>query len=232
MMTVRRSFGLIPGALILLALGACASSSGGLGGGPVPLATLMDPTSAEFTRPAPERFEVLFETSEGDFVVEVHRDWAPGGAERFYNLVRAGYYDGLRFFRVIPGFVAQFGIHAEPGVTEAWRSFRMPDDPVVQPNRRGTLTFATAGPDTRTVQLFLNLVDNVHLDASGFAPIGEVTRGMDVVERLYSGYGEGAPRGLGPDQGRLQAEGEAYLSIDFPLLSQILTARVVSLSGS
>jgi len=231
-MTVRTRFAFVPGALVLLTLGACASTTAGSGGGPLPVATLMEPTSAEFSHPAPERFEVLFETSQGEFAVEVHRDWAPLGAERFYNLVRAGYFDGVRFFRVIPGFVAQFGIHAEPGVTEAWRMSRIPDDPVVQPNRRGTLTFATAGPDTRTVQLFLNLVDNVHLDASGFAPIGEVIRGLETVDLLYSGYGEGAPRGLGPDQGRLQAEGEAYLSRDFPQLSRIVSARIVSSSGS
>ena len=221
----------ISGALVLLTLGACTASTAGSGGGPVPVATLKEPTSAEFSHPAPERFDVLFETSQGEFVVEVHRGWAPLGAERFYNLVRAGYYDGLRFFRVIPGFVAQFGIHAEPGVNEAWRSFRIPDDPVVQPNRRGTLTFATAGRDTRTVELFLNLADNVHLDAYGFAPIGVVISGMDAVERLFSGYGEGAPRGQGPDQGRLQAEGEDYLSRDFPQLSRILSARVVSSAG-
>jgi len=230
-MTERTLPGFVPVLSVLLTLGACASSTAGPGGGPVPIATLMEPESAEFAHPAPERFEVLFETSQGEFVVEVHRDWAPIGAERFYNLVRAGYYDGLRFFRVIPGFVAQFGIHAEPGVTEAWRNFRIPDDPVVQPNRRGTLTFATAGPDSRTVQLFLNLVDNVHLDASGFTPIGEVIRGMEAVERLYSGYGEGAPRGLGPDQGRMQVEGEDYLSRDFPQLSRIVSARIVSSSG-
>ena len=231
MMTDRTLRRFIPGALAVLTLGACAASTAGHGGGPVPIATLMDPERAEFSHPAPERFEVLFETSQGEFVVEVHRDWAPLGAERFYNLVRTGYYDGLRFFRVIPGFVAQFGIHAEPGVTEAWRSFRIPDDPVVQPNRQGTLTFAMAGPGTRTVQLFLNLANNVHLDASGFAPIGEVISGMDAVERLHSGYGEGAPRGLGPDQGRLQAEGEDYLSRDFPQLSRIVSARIISAAG-
>ena len=231
MITDRSILRFIPGAFALVTLGACAGATVGPSGGPVPIATLMEPASAEFSHPAPERFEVLFETSQGEFVVEVHREWAPLGAERFYNLVRTGYYDGLRFFRVIPGFVAQFGIHAEPGVTEAWRSFRFPDDPVVQPNRRGTLTFATAGPNSRTVQLFLNLANNVHLDASGFAPIGEVISGMDAVERLYAGYGEGAPRGQGPDQGRLQAEGEDYLSSDFPQLSRILSARVVSAAG-
>ncbi len=214
--------------LLPLLLAGCAGGGGGIAPGPMPFEVLSDPSHPEFDHPSPERYEVLFETSQGDFVVEVHEAWAPNGARRFYNLVRAGYYDGVRFFRVIPGFVAQFGLHGDPRVTAAWRPHMIPDDPVAHPNERGTLTFATAGPGTRTVQLFINLVDNVHLDASGFAPIGRVTEGLEVVDRLYGGYGEGAPRGQGPDQGRIQLEGEDYLFRDFPQLSRIHRARIVN----
>jgi peptidyl-prolyl cis-trans isomerase A (cyclophilin A) len=192
---------------------------------PSPL--LLDPAAPELNRPAPDRYKVLFETTEGDFVLEVVSEWAPIGARRFYNLVSEGYYDGARFFRVLPGFVAQFGIHAVPEVSAAWRQATVPDDAVTQVNRRGTITFATAGANTRTVQLFINLVDNERLDAMGFAPFGMVTGGMDVVDRLHGDYGEGAPGGQGPDQGRIQAEGEAYLARDFPLLDRILRARIV-----
>jgi peptidyl-prolyl cis-trans isomerase A (cyclophilin A) len=192
--------------------------------GPPPL---MDPASAALNQPAPETFAVRFETTQGDFVVAVDRALAPRGADRFYNLARHGYYDGVRFFRVLPGFVVQFGIHGEPALAAVWREARIPDDPVRASNLRGTLTYAMAGPDTRTVQLFLNLADNTRLDAQGFAPFGRVVEGMDVVDRLHAGYGEGAPMGRGPDQGRIQAEGEAYLAREFPLLDRVLQARVV-----
>jgi peptidyl-prolyl cis-trans isomerase A (cyclophilin A) len=192
--------------------------------GPPPL---MDPASAALNQPAPETFAVRFETTQGDFVVAVDRALAPRGADRFYNLARHGYYDGVRFFRVLPGFVVQFGIHGEPALAAVWREARIPDDPVRASNLRGTLTYAMAGPDTRTVQLFLNLADNTRLDAQGFAPFARVVEGMDVVDRLHAGYGEGAPMGRGPDQGRIQAEGEAYLAREFPLLDRVLQARVV-----
>jgi peptidyl-prolyl cis-trans isomerase A (cyclophilin A) len=188
---------------------------------------LLDPTAPEVNLPVPERFKVLFETSEGDFVVEVISAWAPMGARRFYNLVSNGYYDGARFFRVLPGFVAQFGIHAVPEITAAWRQAAIPDDPPSRSNTRGTLTFATAGPNTRTVQLFVNLVDNTRLDPMGFSPFAVVTGGMDVVDRLHGDYGEGAPNGQGPDQARIQAEGESYLARDFPLLDSVLGARII-----
>jgi peptidyl-prolyl cis-trans isomerase A (cyclophilin A) len=192
--------------------------------GPPPL---MDPASAALNQPAPESFTVRIETTQGDFVVAVDRALAPRGADRFYNLARHGYYDGVRFFRVLPGFVVQFGIHGEPALAAVWREARIPDDPVRASNLRGTLTYAMAGPDTRTVQLFINLADNTRLDAQGFAPFGRVVEGMDVVDRLHAGYGEGAPMGRGPDQGRIQAEGEAYLAREFPLLDRVLRARVV-----
>ena len=188
-------------------------------------AALLDPSRA--TERAPERFRVRFETTKGPFVVEVTRAWAPRGADRFYNLVRAGFYDDVVFFRVIEGFMVQFGINGDPRVNAAWRGARIPDDPVTQSNRRGRLTYAMAGPDTRTTQLFINFGDNQGLDSQGFAPFGAVVEGLTVVDALYSGYGEGAPQGRGPDQGRAQAEGNAYLRGSFPRLDFVKTARVV-----
>jgi len=188
-------------------------------------AALLDPSRA--TEPAPDRFRVLFETTKGPFVVEVTRAWAPRGADRFYNLVRAGFYDEVAFFRVISGFMVQFGIHGDPRVNAAWRGAEIPDDPVTQSNRRGMVTYAMAGPDTRTTQLFVNFGDNAGLDRQGFAPFGRVVEGMAVVDSLYPGYGEGAPHGTGPDQGRVQQEGNAYLRTSFPRLDFVKTARLV-----
>jgi peptidyl-prolyl cis-trans isomerase A (cyclophilin A) len=195
---------------------------------PVPAARtpLLDPSLA--TERAPDRFRVRFETTQGPFVVEVTRQWAPGGADRFYNLVRAGYYDDVAFFRVIEGFMVQFGIHGDPRVNAVWREARIPDDPVTQSNRRGMVSYAMAGPNTRTTQLFINFRDNKGLDAQGFAPFGGVVEGLAVVDSLYSGYGEGAPRGMGPDQGRAQREGNAYLRGSFPRMDFVKTARVVT----
>jgi peptidyl-prolyl cis-trans isomerase A (cyclophilin A) len=175
---------------------------------------------------APATYKANIDTSKGTFVITVHRDWAPNGADRFYNLVKNGFYDDVRFFRVIPGFMAQFGIHGDPSVASAWRPAQIKDDPVKQSNKRGFVTFATAGPNTRTTQLFVNFGDNVGLDKQGFAPFGEVTTGMDVVDKIYSGYGEGAPRGKGPDQGRTQGEGNAYLTKEFPRLDYIKAATI------
>lgn len=209
-------------------LGSGCASFGGRAPVPdSPRTILLNPTHLEMTQVAPERYKALFETTDGDFIVEVERAWAPQGADRFYNLVRHGYYDGVRFFRVLPGFVVQFGIHGEPELATAWKSARMPDDSVSQSNQRGTITFATAGPDTRTVQVFINLADNARLDAMGFAPFGRVTGGMDAVDRFYSGYGEGAPRGRGPDQGRMEEEGEEYLARDFPEMDRVIRARIL-----
>ncbi len=175
---------------------------------------------------APAVYRASFQTTKGTFVVTVHRAWAPLGADRFYNLVRAGFYDGVRFFRVIPGFMAQFGIHGDTGVTAVWRPRVFPDDPVRRSNMRGMMTFATAGPGTRTTQIFINYGDNNRLDASGFAPFGQVVEGMDVVDKLYGGYGEGAPNGRGPEQYRLNVEGEKYLARQFPKLDKINKATV------
>ena len=169
---------------------------------------LLQPKSADMTQTAPATFKVKFATSEGDFVVESQREWAPLGVDRFYNLVKNGYYDGVCFFRVISGFMAQFGIHGDPKVSAAWRPERMQDDPVKQSNKRGYISYAMAGPNTRTTQLFINYTDNSRLDQMGFAPIARVVEGMDVVDRLLLWLWRGRAQGKGPDQGRLQAEGE------------------------
>jgi peptidyl-prolyl cis-trans isomerase A (cyclophilin A) len=180
---------------------------------------------------APATYRARFETSAGVFVIEVQRAWAPLGADRFYELVKGGYYDGQRFFRVLSGFMAQIGIHGDPKVAATWRSRDILDDPVHQSNTRGMVSFATAGPNTRTTQVFINYGDNSSLDGMGFAPFGKVVEGMDVVDRLYAGYGEGAPRGRGPDQGRIQSEGNAYLERDFPKLDYVKHATIVAPMG-
>jgi peptidyl-prolyl cis-trans isomerase A (cyclophilin A) len=182
---------------------------------------------AALTEKAPATYKARLDTSKGPVVITVHRDWAPNGADRFYNLVKAGFYDDVRFFRVIPNFMAQFGIHGNPSVMAAWRPATLKDDPVKQSNLRGYVTFATAGPNTRTTQLFINFKDNSSLDKQGFAPFGEVTTGMDVVDKIYDGYGEGAPRGKGPEQGRIQNEGNSYLTKEFPKMDYIKTATIV-----
>ncbi len=189
-------------------------------------ASLLEPGSPSMNQVAPPVFKVKFQTSKGDFVMTVHRDWAPKGADRFYNLVKGGFYNDLRFFRVIQGFMVQFGISGDPKVSEAWRAAKIQDDPVKQKNTRGFVSYAMAGPNTRTTQLFVNFADNSRLDAMGFSPFAEVTSGMDVVDQIYSGYGEGAPRGDGPDQGRVQAEGNAYLDKDFPKLDKLIKASL------
>jgi peptidyl-prolyl cis-trans isomerase A (cyclophilin A) len=183
-------------------------------------------TPAALTEHAPATFKADFDTSKGKFVITVHRDWAPNGADRFYNLVKNGYFDDVRFFRVLDGFMAQFGIHGDPSVDAAWLRADLRDDPVKQSNKRGMVTYATGGPNTRTTQLFINYGDNASLDKQGFAPIGEVTTGMDVVDKFYSGYGEGAPGGNGPNQGTLHSQGNAYLAKSFPKLDYIKTATI------
>ncbi len=188
---------------------------------------LMNP--AALTEKAPDVFRASFDTSKGTFVIEVTRAWAPLGADRFYNLVKNGYYDNCRFFRVISGFMAQFGIHGDPKVSAVWRGSNIKDDPVKESNKRGFVSYAMGGPNTRTTQLFINYNDrNSGLDGQGFSPFGKVIEGMDVVDDLYSGYGEGAPGGKGPDQTRVQMEGNAYLEKSFPRLDYIKSATIVS----
>jgi peptidyl-prolyl cis-trans isomerase A (cyclophilin A) len=182
---------------------------------------------ASLNEKAPAVYQAKFDTSKGAFVVEVHRDWAPNGADRFYNLVKNGFYNDVRFFRVLEGFMAQFGINGDPSLSAVWRDANIKDDPVKVSNGRGTITFATAGPNTRTTQVFINFGDNAGLDGQGFSPFGKVVSGMDVVDSLYGGYGEGAPRGAGPDQGQVQAQGNAYLQQDYPKLDYVKTATIV-----
>jgi peptidyl-prolyl cis-trans isomerase A (cyclophilin A) len=188
------------------------------------------PRPGERATLAPDSFQIAFETTRGRFDVVAHRAWAPNGVDRFYDLVRRRYYDGVSFFRVVPGFVAQFGLSGDPRVNDAWRGRTMPDEPVRQSNRRGRIAFARGGRNTRTVQLYINLRDNLRLDTLGtfgFPPIAEVVSGMDVVDSLYSGYGEGAPRGTGPAQDSIRAQGNAYLARAFPRLDYVRRARVV-----
>ncbi len=181
---------------------------------------------------APAEYDVKFETTAGDFTIKVTRAWAPNGADRFYNLVRHHFYDGAAFFRVLPGFMAQFGISAYPEVSKAWEQANIKDDRVVQSNHRGFVTFAMAGPNTRTTQVFINFGNNERLDRDGFSAFGMVTDGMEVVDKLYGGYGEGAPDGRGPDQGRIGGLGRAYLEKNFPKLDSIKTATLVTAAAT
>jgi len=202
-----------------------ATVGGGRALADAPSPKLSDPAALNET--APETYRAKFTTTKGAFVIEVTRAWAPHGADRFYNLVKNGYYDGGSFFRVVYGFMVQWGIHGDPALNSVWSVARIPDDPVTQKNLRGTVTFATAGPGTRTTQVFINYADkNTSLDSQGFAPFGKVVEGMDVVNRLFSGYGEAAPQGHGPDQNRIQKEGNAYLAKSFPKLDSIKTATI------
>ena len=214
-----RSFFLILFAAALVAAGVSVGARQAAGN-----AALKNP--AALKDPAPATFKATFNTSAGIFVVQVHRDWAPNGADRFYNLVQSGFFNDCRFFRVIPNFMVQFGINGDPAVSAPWRAARIPDDRGKQSNKRSYVTFATAGPNTRTTQVFINFQDNGPLDSQGFAPFGEVISGMNIVDRLYDGYGEGAPNGKGPDQTRVQNEGNAYLMKTFPKLDFIKTATI------
>ena len=198
-------------------------------GGPAaaaPNPALLDPSLATAT--APDLYKVLVETTAGNFVIEVHRDWAPNGADRFYNLVKIGYYDDVAFYRVIKGFMAQTGMNGNPAVTAAWSAARIPPDKVKQSNTRGRVTFAMgASPDSRTTQIFINFGDNAFLDASGFAPFGEVIEDFETVKELYGGYGEGEPKGKGPSQAKFARGGNDYLKGSFPKLDYIVTAAII-----
>lgn len=204
MVVMRSPF--VPGSVLaaLIAVAACDRPA------PPPAAT-------------PAVFRIRVETSKGPLVIEARRDWAPNGADRLYELVEAGFFDNVRFFRVVPGFVVQFGIHGDPATDARWKDRVIPDDPVTQSNRRGTITFATAGPGTRTTQLFINLRDNTFLDSQGFSPVGEVVEGMSVVDAFHSEYGESPSA----QQSRIHAEGNAFLNRQYPQLDYIRTARIV-----
>lgn len=181
---------------------------------------LLDPAHPAMKAAAPAEYKVRVTTDVGEFLVSVTREWAPAAADRFYNLVRHGFYDSARFFRVVPDFVAQFGLNGDPRVSEAWRNANIPDEPRTRPNERGTLAFANAGPNTRGTQVFINFKHNANLDGMGFVPFGRIIVGMDVIDAINREYGES------PNQGRIQAEGNAYLTREFPRLSFILKAAV------
>jgi peptidyl-prolyl cis-trans isomerase A (cyclophilin A) len=210
-------------------LAACASTNPASAPVPVVQAAVMTSPPDSAAIAGADSVLLRFATTKGDIDVMVRRSWAPNGAPRVAEAVAAGYYDGARFFRALRGFVIQWGIAADTAQSKRWSARSIPDDTVRESNRRGTVTFAAGGANTRTVQLFVNLRDNARLDAMRFAPVGEVVRGMDVVDALHTGYGEAAPSGKGPSQGKIGAEGEAYLARDFPLLDQIRSARVVRL---
>ena len=177
--------------------------------------------------PAPARYDVSIETTQGTFVIAVDRALAPRGADRFYRLARAGYFDDSRFFRVVPGFIAQFGIPGDPAISRVWKNRAMPDDSARTSNVRGTIAYAMTGPNTRTTQLFISLVDNSRIDTQGFAPIGRIVSGMDVVDRIYGGYGESAGGGMrAGKQDRMMNEGNAHLDRDYPKLDRLIRARV------
>lgn len=190
-----------------------------------PAADLTNPSKLSET--APDSYKVRFDTTKGAIVLQINRADAPQGADRFFNLVKAGYFTDIAFFRVIPGFMAQFGIHGDPKLNTIWRNARITDDPVKSSNSRGAITFATSGPNSRTTQMFINLVDNARLDGMGFASFGKVVEGLEVVDKLNGEYGEGAPNGNGPFQGKVQTEGNAYLKKDFPNLDYIKSASLV-----
>ena len=225
----RSSRVLLPAMIIALAVGTLALPSRAAAQGEDSDAAnppLLDPSLA--TQPAPDTFKVKLETTKGEILIDVVRKWAPNGAVRFFNLVKIGYYDNTDFFRVIDGFMAQVGLHGKPEVTAAWSRVPIADDPVKKSNTRGMVTFAMkSSPNSRTAQFFINYGDNSYLDKSGFAPIGKVVDGMKVADSLYPEYGEGAPRGTGPSQGRLTQEGNAYLKAEFPQLDYIVRATIV-----
>lgn len=202
-------------AAFALALAACSSA-------PPPATTEVKKEPEK----VPEVYRVRFDTSKGAFTVEVTRAWAPRGADHFYNLVHTGFYNGARFYRVVRNYVAQFGIAADPDMNRLWGSTSIPDDPVKESNRKGTIAFAMRGPGTRTTQVFINLKDNRALDKDGFAPFGKVVEGMEVVESLYNSYGDLPPRGNGPDPKLIESRGNSYLESRFPRLDFIRKAAI------
>ncbi len=203
-----------------LLIGALFSAPAFAQGEKVDLSKAKLRTPAALKETAPATYKAAFDTSAGRFVVEVHRDWAPKGADRFYNLVKNGFYDGDRFFRVVPNFMVQFGLNGDPNIQGVWRNANITDDPVKESNKRGYITFATAGPNTRTTQVFINFKDNTGLDRQGFAPFGQVVEGMDVVDKINAQYREE------PNQAMIQSQGNAYLQKNFPKLDYVKKASI------
>ena len=206
-----------------LALGACMHHRAGAG----PADPLHHPDAAYWRQHAPDLYFARIETTKGPFTLEIHRDWAPIGADHFYLLARAGFYDDSRFTRVVPRFIAQFGVPRDSLLASLWSSRAVADDPVRQSNVRGTIAFAMTGPNTRTTQLYISLVDNTRLDAQGFSPIGRVVDGMNVVDALYGGYGESAGGGVrAGKQGPLLRGGNAYVDREYPKLDRLIRIRI------
>jgi cyclophilin family peptidyl-prolyl cis-trans isomerase len=198
-----------------VAMLAAAAAFAGQGG----TASLKNPAS--LTEQAPATYKASFDTSVGKFVITVHRAWAPNGADRFYNLVKNGFYDETRFFRVVPDFMVQFGISGDPAIASPWQNASIKDDPSTgHSNTKGLVSFATRGPNTRTTQVFINYANNAGLDKQGFTPFGEVTTGMDVVEKITSQYAQK------PDQGQIQSQGNTYLKAQFPKLDYVKKATI------
>ena len=214
---MRRTWWLAVSAAVSLALVGCSSSDESR--------KAEAPKAAAKVEKTPDVFRAVFDTSKGPVVIEVHRAWAPVGVDHFYSLIKTGYYDGNRFFRVTRNYV-QFGINGDPKTNGLWSTARLPDDPVKQSNVKGTLSYAHLGANTRTTQLFFNMKSNKDLDKQGFAPLGKVITGMDVVESLYSAYGEVAPRGQGPDPSKIEVQGNSYLESRFPRLDFIKKATI------
>jgi len=214
---MRRGLAVLLPLAAALALAGCSQSN-------------KQPAQAEIPakdQPAPDTFKVNFDTSKGPVVVEIHRDWAPNGVDHFYTLVKTGFYDNVRFYRVVRDFVAQFGIAADPKTNAIWSGANIPDDPVRHSNVRGTLTYAaTSMPNSRSTQLFFNLRNNSMLDSRGFAPIGEVVSGMDAVDSFYNSYGDMPPQGMGPDPQMIEQQGNSYLDDHFPRLDYIKKATI------
>ena len=220
-------------ARVVFSVLALALLAGCAGDGDEPSDEPMDPRlqnpllrASQFNETAPDVFQARFETTAGVFIIEVHRDWAPLGADRFYNLIKRGWYDGVRFHRVLQDFTAGWGIHDDPYVNFVWQKELLLDDPVTQSNTRGRVSFARSGANSRTTHVFVNHKDNPSLD-DRFAPFGEVVEGMDVVDGLYAGYGDGPPRGDGVYQARALALGAEYFDVEFPELDRIERATIL-----
>ena len=209
--------------LLLVAAIAWSAAAIACGGGRKAPAALLTPDSAALAAPAPDSFDVVFETSKGNFTMRARRAWSPHGVDRFHYLAANGFFDDVRFFRTVPGFVVQFGISGNPAISAAWQDRNIPDDSVMSGNKKGRVTFAKGGPNSRTTQLFINLVDNDRLDAMGFPAFAEIIDGMSVVESLNGEYGE-APTGK---QGEIAQRGNAYLAQAYPNLDYIKTARII-----
>jgi peptidyl-prolyl cis-trans isomerase A (cyclophilin A) len=227
MNTLNRVFRAVP-LLTVVLLAACGGEPSEEPSDPPPN-PLLQPRS--FNETAPDAYRVRLETTKGPILIQVTRSWAPLGADRFYNLVKAGFYDGMRFHRVIEGFIAEFGIHGDPWVNAAWRQAILADDPRQVSNTRGRVSFSKSGLDSRTVQVFINTDLNASLDGQGFAPFGEVVEGMDVVDALYAEYGDGPPRGEGVYQAMAIAKGDEYFDEEFPLLDRIERATIEPAGG-